>query len=427
MEIVLMLFCFFLILIFCNVPIGFAMTAAAGVVLLYANYSMIVLMQRILFGVDSFLLLAVPLFLFAGEIMNSGGLTKRIFGFAESLVGHIPGGLAHVNVLASVIFAGMSGSATADASGLGVMEIKAMNEAGYDNAFSSAVTAASATIGPIIPPSLAMVIYGSIANVSVGRLFIGGVLPGLLLGIYMIFVNIVISKRRMYPRGKRKTIKQVVSSALNAFFCLLVPLIVMGGIIGGIFTPTEAASVAVCYSLIIGLLYRELKLKEFMPAVKRTFLLTANIMFIVGAASIFSWLLARVNAPDLILEVFDSIGGGRVLFLVVTNILLFVLGMFMETTAILLIVVPLLCPLAINLGVDLVHFGVMIVLNTSIGLVTPPVGIVLFVVNGISKCNIKDLCRELIPYWVIMVLGLILVICIPATVTWMPDLIFGAN
>ena len=427
MDMILLLFLLFIVLMFCTVPVGFAMAASACVALVYGGLPMTVLVQRIAFGVDSFLLIAAPLFLFAGDLMNTSGVTRRIFRFAESLVGHIPGGLAHVNVLASVIFAGMSGSATADASGLGIMEIKAMEEAGYDTVFSSAITAASSTISPIIPPSVAMVIYGSIAEVSVGRLFLGGVVPGLLLGAYMIGVNVVLAKRRNYPRGKRHTIKQMAKNFGNAFFCLMIPFIVMGGIIGGIFTPTEAAAIAVCYSLVLGLGYRELTLKEFLPAVKRTFLLTANIMFIVGSATLFAWLMARVNAPGFILKFFTSVGGGKVLFLVLVNILVFILGMLLDTIAILLIVVPLFYPLAASLGVDLVHFGVMITLNTAIGLITPPVGMVLFVVTGISKCSIKDLCRELIPYWVVMIGGLILICCMPAIVTWLPNIVFGVS
>jgi tripartite ATP-independent transporter DctM subunit len=421
----LILFGVFLVLIFFNVPIGFSMCAAAIIALLQGNFPMTVLMQRLLFGVDSFLLLAVPLFLFAGELMNSSGITKRIFCFAESLVGHIHGGLAHVNVLASIIFAGMSGSATADASGLGVMEIKAMREAGYDDAFSGAITAASSTIGPIIPPSLAMVIFGAIANVSVGRLFMGGVVPGLLLGLYMMAVNVFISKKRNYPKGKKACFREVAASGWNALFCLLIPVIVVGGIVGGVFTPTEAAAIAVCSSFAIGMIYRELTWKEFLPTVKRTFLLTANIMFIVGAASIFSWLLARANVPDLIVELFKSVGGGKVLFLVLCNILLFIMGLFMETTAILLIAVPLLYPIATQLGVDLIHFGVMVIFNTSLGLITPPVGMVLFVVSGISRCSIKVLTRELIPYWIVMALCLVLITAIPSLVTWLPNMIFG--
>jgi tripartite ATP-independent transporter DctM subunit len=426
METLLILFGTFLLLIVLSVPIAFAMAASAIVALIYGNFPMTVLMQRLLFGVDSFLLLAVPLFLLAGELMNSSGITKRIFRFAESLVGHIPGGLAHVNVLASIIFAGMSGSAVADASGLGVMEIKAMREAGYDDGFSGAVTAASSTIGPIIPPSLAMVIFGAIANVSVGRLFLGGAIPGLLLGLYMILVNILIAKRRNYPRGKKAGIKQVLDSGGKAVFCLLAPVIVVGGIIGGVFTPTEAAAVAVCYSFFVGaVLYREFDWREFLPTVSRTFLLTANIMFIVGAASIFSWLLARAKVPELIIELFVSIGGGRVLFLILCNLLLFLMGMLMETTAILLIAVPLLFPLATQLAIDPIHFGVMVVYNLSVGLITPPVGMVLFVVSGISKCSIKVLTRELLPYLVSMFFSLVLIIIYPPLVTWLPNLVFG--
>lgn len=426
METVLLLFGVFLVLVVLNVPIAFAMAIAAAVTVYQAGLPQTVVMQRILFGVDSFPLLAVPLFLLAGELMDQGGISRRIILFANTLVGHVRGGLAHVAVVANMFMSGLSGAGTADAAATGSLLIPAMVKRGYSPAFSAAVCGAAAVLGPIIPPSIAMVVYGAIANVSIGRLFVGGAVPGLLMGLYLMGVNVLVAKRRDYPREPRASVGQVWSATREAFFGLMAPLIIVGGIVGGVFTPTEAAAVAVLYSFLVGaLVYRGLKLRSFFPAVKRTFLLTAKIMFIIGAASSFSWLLARSNAPDLLTAAFLSLGGDRVLFLLIVNVLLLFLGALMETVAILLIAVPLLFPLAMQLGIDPVHFGVMMTLNLSMGLVTPPVGMVMYVVAGIAKTDVQSFTRELAPYFIAQLAALVTISLVPALVTWLPDLVFG--
>jgi C4-dicarboxylate transporter DctM subunit len=258
-------------------------------------------------------------------------------------------------------------------------------------------------------------------------MFVGGAIPGLILGMYMMVVNAIVAKRRDYPRESRASLFQIIRSGKEAFLCCLAPVIIIGGIIGGVFTPTEAAAVAVIYSLIVGaLIHRDIDWKEFIPAVTRTFLLTAKVMFIIGAASSFSWLLARSRAPDLVTEAFMNLGGDKFLFLILCNIMLFALGTLMETAAILLIVVPLLFPLATQLSFDPVHFGVMVTYNLSIGLVTPPVGMVMYVVIGIAKCDVKSFTREITPYLIAQLFGLITIIAYPPLVTWLPDLCFGA-
>lgn len=426
METVFLLFGVFLVLIVLNVPIAFAMAGSAAVVVWQAGLPDSVVMQRIVFGVDSFPLLAVPLFLLAGELMDLGGLSRQLVLFANTLLGHVRGGMAHVAIVSNMIMSGLSGAGTADAAATGGILIPAMIKKGYSPAFAAAVLGAGAVLGPIIPPSIAMVVYGATANVSVGRLFVGGAVPGLIMAIYMIFVNVVIAKRRDYPKEPQASCGQIAGVTRNAIWGLLAPVIIIGGIMGGVFTPTEAAAVAVAYSFLVGVfIYRTMDPRAFFPAVRRSFLLTAKIMFIIGAASSFSWLLARSNAPQLVSAGFLSIGGDQFLFLVLVNALLLVLGMLMETVAILLIVVPLLFPLSTQLGLDPVFFGVMMTLNLSIGLVTPPVGMVMYVVTGIAKARVEDFTRELMPYFVAQILSLITISAFPVLVTWLPDLVFG--
>lgn len=426
METVIVLFGVFLFLIVLNVPIALAMATSTAVVVWQAGLPDTVVLQRLVFGVDSFPLLAVPLFLLAGELMDVGGLSRELVMFANTLLGHVRGGLAHVCIVSNMIMSGLSGAGTADAAATGGILIPAMIKKGYSPAFSAAVLGAGAVLGPIIPPSIAMVVYGAIANVSVGRLFVGGAVPGLIMAAYMIVVNVLVSRRRDYPKEPKATWGQLTTSFRRAVWGLLAPVIIIGGIMGGVFTPTEAAAVAVAYSFFIGVfVYRAMDPKAFFPAVRRAFLLTAKIVFIIGAASGFSWLLARSNAPQLVSAAFMSTGGDRFLFLLLVNMLLLVLGMLMETVAILLVVVPLLFPLSVQLGLDPVFFGVMMTVNLSIGLVTPPVGMVMYVVTGIAKAKVQDFTRELIPYLVAQLLSLVFITIFPVLVTWLPDLVFG--
>lgn len=426
METALILFGIFLLLTALSVPIAFSMLVAAAVTVQYLGLSQVVVMQRVLFGVDSFPFLAVPLFLLAGELMELTGITRRLVWFANCLVGHVRGGLAHVTIVANMFMSGLSGSGTADAAATGSILIPAMISRGYGASFAAAVSGAGSVLGPIIPPSIIMVVYGAVANVSVGRLFVGGAVPGLVMGLYMMAVNAYVAKQRNYPREPRADLGKVVIAAKDASFGLVAPLIVLGGIIGGVFTPTEAAAVAVLYAFLVGaLVYRNMNFRHLFPAVKRTFLLTAKLMFVIGASSSFAWLIARSNVPQTMTEAFLSSGGDRIVFLIAVNLLLLVLGCLMESAAIVLIAAPLLLPLATHLGLDPVHFGVMMTLNLSIGLITPPVGMVMYVVTGIAKASISSFTREVTPYFVAQVLSLITIIVFPALVTWLPNLLFG--
>ena len=368
---------FFLIII--GAPIAIALGGSSALwVYLSKSVPDFTILHRMVMGVDSFPLLAIPFFILAGSLMNAAGLTNQIFNFAKAVVGWLPGGLGHVNIGASIIFAGMSGAAVADAGGLGTIEIKAMNDAGYDLDFSVAVTAASSTIGPIIPPSLPMVIYGVMASTSIGKLFIAGFIPGLLMGLALAIMVAYYAHKRNYPRDTQFSIKQLGISFIQGLPALMTPVIIIGGIASGIFTPTEAAIAAVVYALILGLVYRTLDLKKLVAISMETAETTAVILLIVGGASIFAWVLTANQVTERFATIFLSITENKYLLLLVINILLLIVGCFMETIASITILTPVLLPVAMKLGVDPIHFGVIMVLNLMIGLLTPPVGMVLF-------------------------------------------------
>ncbi|WP_046868922.1 TRAP transporter large permease [Microvirga massiliensis] len=384
--------------------------------------------QRIYAGTTSFPLLAIPFFILAGNLMNTGGMTARIFNVAHLLVGQVRGGLGHVNVLASMLFAGMSGSAVADAAGLGVVEIKAMREAGYSARFAATLTAVSSTIGPIIPPSIPFVIYGSLANVSVGALFLAGIVPGVLMGLALMAIVAVVAKRQDLPRGDRRPgwrkAWPVVSAALPA---LLMPPLILGGIFTGIVTPTEAAVVAAGYAFLLGrLYYRELRLDDVLEIIWESGRQTAQVMFIIAAAAPFGWILIQQQIPNALLAAILSLSSEPWLILLIVNIVLLILGMFIEGVAILIIAFPVLLPIMLKIGVDPVHFGVIIVLNIMIGLVTPPVGLCLYVVSSISRVPITEIASEMWPYLLALVAVLGVITYVPEITLWLPRLLgFG--
>ena len=383
--------------------------------------------QRMYAGTTGFPLLAIPFFILAGNLMNTGGMTQRIFRFAQCLVGHIKGGLGHVNVVGSMIFAGMSGSAVADAAGLGMVEIQAMLKAGYDRRFSAAVTAASSTIGPIIPPSIPFVIFGSMTGTSVGRLFLGGFLPGLVMGLALMITVYIVAEQRGYPRERRATLRELLDSSLDGAAALGAPVIIIGGILAGIFTPTEAAVVACIYALILGLVvYREIGLADLPRILWETLEHTIRVMFIISAASLFGWLLIQQRIPTMIVEGLMALTGQRWVLLLIINGILLILGCFMEGIAIMLLTIPVFMPLVARVGVDPVHFGVMMTLNLMIGLLTPPVGMCLYAVSSISQVPLWPLARELWPYIAALLVSLALITYIPGLVLWIPNLLMGA-
>ena len=408
-------------------PIALGIMGSSVAYILLAGIDIAVIVDRMAVKFENeFVLIAVPLFILAARIMNEGEITERIFDFSQCLVGSLQGGLGHVNVVASIIFSGMTGSAVADASGLGIMEIKAMTDAGYDKPFSCAVTAASATIGPIIPPSIPMVIYSTLSGASIGYLFIGGVIPGLLLGISMMGYVSFIARRRGYPHGESFSLARLIKSFTEAFFPLLTPVILLWGIYGGVFTPTEAAAVTTIYATLVAVFgFGALGPRKIYAVLQDVVVATGYISFIVATAFLFSYVVAREQIPTVIASFImnSSIVDQSWMMLLAINILFLILGLFLDTMVVLLIVVPILLPILEGLGIDLVHFGVVIVLNLMIGLSTPPYGVSLFIVSGLAKIPLSQVIREIWPFVVVMIAVLLLCTFVPGTVLLLPRLL----
>ena len=411
----------FVLLLVIGVPISISISASAVLGCLSLGYPLVVIGQKMVSGIDSFLLIAVPLFILAGNLMNAGKITEKIFDTAKELVGWIPGGLGHANVVASIIFAGMSGSAVADAGGLGAIEMEAMKKNGYDEDFAGAVTAASSVIGPIFPPSIPLIIYGSVASVSVDQLFMGGVVPGLLMGVLLMVMVLYFAIVRRYERHPFR-LRALIRQFLGSIPALITPVIILCGFVVGWFTPTEASSIAVIYSLLIALfLYRTLDWKSFKKCLKDSAISSANTLFIIGTSTLFTYVMAMEGISRQFADVILGISSNPNVVLLVINVLLLVLGMVMEPGAILTLMLPVLLPIANGLGLDLVHFGVMVVLNLMIGQVTPPFGVCLFVISDVNKLKLERLYRSILPFLVPLILTLILVTYIPGIVTALPN------
>jgi len=419
-----------MLIIFCGlmalgVPIAVALgLGSMGAIFISGKYSTLAIIHKMIGSIDSFILLAIPFFVLAGQLMNTSGITDRIFRFAKSLVGHIPGGLAHANIIGSIIFSGMSGSAIADAAGLGQVEMKAMIDEGYDPEFSAAITAASATVGPIIPPSIPMVLYGAMAEVSVGALFLGGFIPGLLLGVGMMILVYFISIKRKYLKSNKFDLKEVWESFKGAFLAIITPIIIIGGILLGVFTPTEAAVVATVYAFVLGfIVYREMTLAILLKNLINATVTTSSIIFILSSAAAFSWVIALEGIPQAVTRFIQSTTQNPYMILLILNVVFLVLGMFMESLSILVITVPFLSPLIKSYGFDPVHIGVMVVLNLMLGLCTPPVGMSLFVCSKVGNIKLEKLYREILPFLVPLIAVLFIIAYVPVTVTFVPDLL----
>jgi len=407
-----------------GIPIAFGVGLTCMIAMLFQtgalDYPMMA--QRMLYGINNFTLLAVPLFMLAGRLMNVGGVTRRIFRLANNLVGYFPGGLGHVNVVASMLFAGMSGSAVADAAGLGTIEIEAMYESGYDLDFSTAITAASCTIGPIIPPSVAMVIYGALSGASIIRLFIGGLIPGLMMGFSLMAMVYIISRRRGYSSGSIAPWPEILASFREAILPVFTPVIIIGGIYLGIFTPTEAAAVAVVYTFAVGcLVHRELHLSDLPQIFYGVMRDTAVIALIIATSSLYGWLLIRTRIPVHIAEGIMSLTSKPILILLLLNGFFLLIGCFMETIAALTILTPIMIPLAQRVGIDPVHLGVIMTLNLTIGLLTPPMGAVLFVLNRVTNMPLGHMARIVLPFMVPLFSVLLLLSIFPSLVTFLPN------
>lgn len=409
--------------------LGFPVIVAIGFPALLYVFSegipLTIMAQRIQYALDSFPLIAVPVFIFVGNLMNSSGVTKRIFKFADTLVGRLPGGLAQVNIFASLIFSGMSGAALADVGGLGQIEIAAMKDKGFSAPFSAAVTAASATVGPIFPPSIPLVIYASVASVSVVRLLIGGIAPAVLAVVMLMVMTAILSAINHYPRSERwPTIQELVRDFIPAFPALLTPLLLIAGMLSGVFTPTEAASGTVAYVLLVSsLFYRELTWKHLFSAAVETAKATSGILFIVAFASLFGWILAVEQIPQMASAMLLTLSDNPVTLLLILNLLLLVVGMFLDSTTATLLVVPIVVPPLMLLGLDPIHIGLVFIFNIMLGLVTPPMGLSLFLISDIAKVSIRDVFVAVLPYFLPLIATLLLITYVPQIVLFLPSLV----
>jgi len=412
----------FIAVLLAGVPVFIALAGSAFFYTHFvAGFPDFVILHRMAGGIDSFPLLAVPFFILAGNLMNSAGITNRIYDFAVALCGWMRGGLAHVNIMGSVIFAGMSGTAIADAAGLGTIEIKAMKDHGYSTEFSVGVTAASATLGPIIPPSLPFVIYGMMANVTIGALFLGGFIPGAVMTIFMMLYVTYCARKYGMGRDQAFNLRTLGVTFIAALPPLLTPVIILGGMTFGWFTPTEAAIAACTWAIILGIfLYRSLNFKQFYKVTMDTIETTAGVLLIVGAASLFGWVLTTTRVTEYAAEALLSYTDNRYVILLLINILLLVVGCFLEPIASISILVPVLMPIINKVGIDPVHFGVVMTLNLMIGLLHPPLGMVLFVLARISKMSIERTTMAILPWLIPLLASLIAITLIPDLTLWLP-------
>jgi tripartite ATP-independent transporter DctM subunit len=419
----LLILLLFVILLFLGIPIGFALLVPAIVAFaIYPDLPIQLMGARLANAYFSSSLLAIPLFIFAAQILNDIKVTDVIFGFVNKCVGHIRGGLAHVNVLASIVFAGMSGSATADAAGLGKVEIKAMTDQGYPVAFSAAITAASSTIGPIIPPSIPVIIFGSIAGVSIGKLLIGGFLPGLVMAACLMVGISLIATRKGLPKTKFAGFREIFQSFGKAFPGLMAPIILIGGMLFGFFTPTEAATVAVVYAMFIGFIFKTLNLKELWEAFKQSALDSSAIMFLFLGGTLISLLVTRLHVADAAITFLSGVTNSPAVLLLILNLFLLIAGTLLDPTCILLIFTPVLVPLVKAFGINEIHFGIVMILNVMIGNLTPPLGGIMFVTCKVAGVKMSEFLKECWPFICWLIIALIVVTYVPQTVTWLPSL-----
>jgi len=420
----------FVILLAIGVPVAFSIGISTVLVMLLNIDTMpavTTVAQRIATGLNSFTLLAIPFFILAGQLMSRGGAARRLIDFAKALLGGLPGGLAHVNVLAAMLFAAISGSSVATASAMGSIMGPRMEEDGYDRSFGAAVNITSATTGLVIPPSNIIIVYSlASGGVSITALFLAGYLPGILVGLLLMIVAGVLAVRRKYPVAERVSTRDIVKRFFNALPSLMLLVVVMGGIVSGVFTATEAAAVAVLYALILAFAYREISVLDLPDILLSTSTTTAIVLMLVGTSIGMSWILAYENIPQNVSLALVSLTDNKVLILLIINIVLLAVGVFMDITPAVLIFTPIFLPIAIQLGVDPTHFGIIMVLNLCIGLCTPPVGTVLFVGVGVAKTSITNVLRPLLPLYIAMIVALMIVTYVPSLSLWLPEL-FGAR
>ncbi|MDA9609806.1 TRAP transporter large permease [Paracoccaceae bacterium] len=406
-----------------GMPIAYAIMIASFVYLAIGGQDIGLSGKILLDGVySSFILLAVPLFIVAANIMNAGTISDRLLRFCVGLVGRFKGGMGHVNVVASLIFSGMSGSAVADAAGIGKIIIDMMTRTGhYTRGYAAAITAASATIGPIIPPSIPMVLYALVSNTSIGFLFLGGILPGLIMGLVLMIMNTIISHKRGFGTEEAIPFRELPALTVNAFPALLMPAILLYGIYGGVTTPTEAAAVAALYALILAaIFYRALTISKFYSVLVESARSSAAVGLVIGGALILNYIVASENIPNIMASYLVGLDISPFAFLITVNIILLILGCLLDATTLILVIIPLFLPACRMLEIDLVHFGVVAIVNCMIGLITPPYGILLFVINAITRIPLGEIIREVIPFLLVLVVALLVMITVPEIVLWLP-------
>lgn len=419
------LFGVFAVTLILGVPIGIALGLSSAVYLYLADIDLSVVPQYMFAGMDSFVLLCIPGFVLAGNLMNGGGITDQIVRFGNSVVGHVRGGLGLANVVGSMIFAGISGTAVAETASIGAVMIPAMKKSGYDAPFAAALTASASTVGPIIPPSVPMIIVGTLTGLSVGKMFLAGAIPGLLLGVGMMLTVAVLSHRRGYPKGSWLGFRHVLATSKAAFWAILMTAIVLYGIVGGFFTPTEASVVAALYAFVIGLfVYKGFKISAVPKILIDSAIGSGALVLLVGLANVFGWILTSEQIPQTIAAAMLSLTTNKYVIILLINILLLIVGTFMETIAALIILFPPLLAVAVKVGIDPIHFAIFAVLNLMIGLTTPPVGVCLFVAANIAEVSMAQVSRAIVPFLICNILVLFMVAYIPWISLWLPGLFY---
>lgn len=411
-----LLFGLLLVLFFINIPVAVALGLASVIVLMIQDsVPLMVIVQKMFTSTDSFTLMAIPFFVLAGKLMEVGGISRRLVDFSMTIVGRMHGGLAIVSIVTCMFFAAISGSAAATTAAVGAILIPAMVKKGYDKSFATAIQAAGGTVGVMIPPSVPLILFGVIAGTSIGDLFIAGVVPGILVGFSLILVAYFISRKRDYGKEQKSSIREVITSFNKAILAILMPIIILGGIYGGIFTPTEGSVVAVVYGLVVGLvIYREIKWKDLPEIFISSAVTSAVIMFIIACASIFGFILTREQIPLQISSIMLEISSNPIVILLIINVILLVVGTFLETSAAIIILAPILLPVVTAAGIDPVHFGVIMVVNLAIGFITPPVGINLFVASNIANLRLEKIAKAIIPFLIILIIDVIIISFVPS-------------
>ena len=416
------IFAVFILLLVIRMPVSFSLAISAAIALVFAgSMDPLIVVQRMYTSVESFSLIAIPFFILSGGFMESGGISRRLISFSSSLVGHIRGGLSMISIVAAMFFAGISGSTAADTAAIGSVLIPAMEKKGYGKDLATSVVGTAGAIGIIIPPSIPMIILGSIGQISISKLFLGGAIPGILIGFALMGVCWYLSRKRQYPAGERVSIREFFRIFAKTIWALILPLIILGGVLGGIFTATEAGAVAVVFACIVSYFVYGVKFNAYPEIFRAAALNTGVVMLVCATAMALTWYLAVGQVPQLLTAFITGLTSDRLVFLFILNVLLFLVGMFIDLTPSLFLLVPILLPVARAYGLDPVHFGVIMVTNLCVGLITPPVGTVLYVTNSIAKISLGQLVKELLPMYVVLFAVVLLVTYVPFLVLWLPS------